>query len=75
MFLLGLVVTMTTFYVTEFRRAVTREDVIREINALRPGVPWAIDRGSVFERLDRVEREIDSCVPRREFDAYVQRRK
>lgn len=52
MFLAGLVLAMTSFYVAEFRRTLTRDEAVQLIEQMRPGPPWVQDRTNILQRVD-----------------------
>lgn len=72
LFLAGIVVSMVSFYVVEFRRTLTRDEAIQLVDQMRPGPPWVQDRTNVLQRLDedrRLLRELmremaTKCGPR-----------
>ena len=52
LFLGGIVLSMTAFYVAEFRHTVTRDEAQQIVDQMRPGPPWVQDRTNVLQRLD-----------------------
>ena len=60
LFLAGVQITMTAFYVVEFRRTINRDEAVQLIEQMRPGPPWVQDRGYVLKALDEQHKAIEA---------------
>ena len=65
LFLAGIVLTMVSFYVAEFRRTLTRDEAIQLIDQMRPGPPWVQDRSNVMQRLSEDRARISDLEQRK----------